>query len=241
MVQQLTPLTDQITPEIIYPDSDGQPMADNTKQFRWIVTIKENLEILFASRDDVFVGGNLLWYPVEGSVKTRQAPDVMVVFGRPKGDRGSYKQWQENNIAPQVVFKILSPGNRTPEMINKSLFYQRYGVDEYYVYDPDTLELSGFLRSQNSFAAIEEMNGWVSPCLGIGFQLTPDNLEIYYPDGRKFMTSVELDQLREKESQRAEKERQEKEAALHELEQQKQQYQELLAKLQAKEIDLENL
>ena len=32
-----------------YPDSDGQPMADNTKQFRWIVVIKENLERLFAS------------------------------------------------------------------------------------------------------------------------------------------------------------------------------------------------
>ena len=42
MVQQIAP---QTTPEIIYPDSDGQPMADNTKQFRWIVTIKENLEI----------------------------------------------------------------------------------------------------------------------------------------------------------------------------------------------------
>lgn len=34
--------------EIIYADSDGKPMADNTKQFRWIVTIKENLECLFA-------------------------------------------------------------------------------------------------------------------------------------------------------------------------------------------------
>jgi Uma2 family endonuclease len=66
MVQQLTPET---APDIIYPDSDGQPMADNTKQFRWIVTIKENLEILFASQDDVFVGGNLLWYPIQGSVK----------------------------------------------------------------------------------------------------------------------------------------------------------------------------
>jgi hypothetical protein len=22
-------------PEIIYPDRDGQPMSDNTKQFRW--------------------------------------------------------------------------------------------------------------------------------------------------------------------------------------------------------------
>jgi Uma2 family endonuclease len=62
----------------------------------------------------------------------------MVIFGRPKGDRDSYKQWQENNISPQVVFEILSPRNLTQERINKSLFYQRYGVDEYYVYDPDT-------------------------------------------------------------------------------------------------------
>jgi Uma2 family endonuclease len=224
MVQQLTPET---ASNIIYPDSDGQPIADNTKQFRWIVKIKENLEILFASRDDVFVGGNLLWYPLEGSVKTRQAPDVMVVFGRPKGDRGSYKQWQENNISPQVVFEILSPGNRTIEMINKTFFYQRYGVEEYYVYDPDTLELSGFLRSQDSFAEIEEINGWVSPRLGIRFQLTPDTLEISYPDGRKFLTSVEL-------NQRVEEERHQKEAAL-------QQYQELLAKLQAKGVDIDNL
>ncbi|NEO54555.1 MAG: Uma2 family endonuclease, partial [Okeania sp. SIO3B5] len=25
--------------EIVYPDSDGQPMADNTIQFRWITVI----------------------------------------------------------------------------------------------------------------------------------------------------------------------------------------------------------
>lgn len=30
--------------EIVYPDCDGEPMSDNTKQFRWIVTIKEGLE-----------------------------------------------------------------------------------------------------------------------------------------------------------------------------------------------------
>jgi Uma2 family endonuclease len=80
------------TPEVIYPDSDGQPMADNTKQFRWIVTIKENLEWLFANDPNVFVAGDLLWYPVEGNNKTRVAPDILVVFGRQKGDRGSYKQ-----------------------------------------------------------------------------------------------------------------------------------------------------
>ena len=95
MVQQLPTDT---APAIIYPDSDGQPMADNTKQFRWIVVIKENLELLFADNPDVFVAGDLLWYPVEGDNKICQAPDTMVVFGRPKGDRGSYQQWKENNI-----------------------------------------------------------------------------------------------------------------------------------------------
>ena len=85
MVQQLVP---QTTPEIIYPDSDGQPIADNTKQFRWIVTIKENLEILFANFPEVFIAGDLLWYPVEGDNKIRKAPDILAVFGRPKGDRG---------------------------------------------------------------------------------------------------------------------------------------------------------
>jgi Uncharacterized protein conserved in cyanobacteria len=164
MVQQLTKET---TPELVYPESDGKPMADNTKQFRWIVTIKENLEILFASQSDVFIAGDLLWYPVEGNNKLCQAPDVMVVFGRPKADRGSYLQWKENNIAPQVVFEILSPSNTTKEMTNKLLFYQRYGVEEYYIYNPDTLELTGLLRSGDDLEIIEEMNGWVSPRLGV--------------------------------------------------------------------------
>ena len=45
MVQLQTPTKQNI----IYPESDGQPMADNTEQFQWIVVIKENLELLFAS------------------------------------------------------------------------------------------------------------------------------------------------------------------------------------------------
>lgn len=53
--------------EVIYPKSDGQPISDNTMQFRWIVTIKENLEIVFALDPNVFIAGDLLWYPVEGN------------------------------------------------------------------------------------------------------------------------------------------------------------------------------
>jgi Uma2 family endonuclease len=192
-----------IPPKVIYPDSDGEPMSDNTKQFRWIVIIKENLELLFAEQDDVFVAGDLLWYPVEGSNTIRQAPDAMVVFGRPKGDRGSYKQWEEGNIAPQVVFEVLSPGNRLGKMAKKLKFYDRYGVEEYYVYDPDDVELIGWLRNGDKLEIIDEMAGWVSPRLAIRFELTPETLEIYRPDGKRFVSYVEIAQQAELAEQRA--------------------------------------
>jgi Uma2 family endonuclease len=187
----------QTSAKIIYPDHDGQPMSDNTKQFRWIVTIKENLELLFAEDPDVFVAGDLLWYPVEGNNAIRNAPDVMVVFDRQKGDRGSYRQWEENCIAPQVVFEILSPGNRMGEMNKKLRFYEQYGVEEYYIYDPDRIDLTGWLRQGDRLDSIDEMAGWVSPKLMIRFELQPESLLIYHPDGKQFLGFVELDRRRQ--------------------------------------------
>jgi Uma2 family endonuclease len=192
------------TPEVIYPDSDGQPMADNTAQFRWIVTIKENLEWLFANEPNIFVAGDLLWYPVEGDNKTRVAPDVLVVFGRPKGDRGSYKQWEENNIAPQIVFEILSPGNTRAEMNRKLLFYDRFGVEEYYLYDPEKNDLSGWLRTEGFLDIIDPIDRWVSPRLNIRFELSATELQIYRPDNTLFLTYTENAQRAEEAQQRAE-------------------------------------
>ena len=68
----------RIEKKIIYPDRDGKPMSDNTKQFRWIVKIKENLEQMFDGNPDVFVAGDLLWYPVEGDNRIRTAPDAII-------------------------------------------------------------------------------------------------------------------------------------------------------------------
>src|SRR5438874_13282 len=72
---------------IEYPEDDGQPMSDNSKQFRWIQVIEGNLEAVVRDQPDVVVAGNMLWYPREGHSDERNAPDVMVIFGRPKGDR----------------------------------------------------------------------------------------------------------------------------------------------------------
>jgi Uma2 family endonuclease len=200
-------LTSPVVVETItYPESDGKPMADNSKQFRLITTIAGNLEILFEHEPDVFIAGDMFWYPVEGNNQLRTAPDVMVVFGRPKGDRGAYLQWREGNIAPQVVFEILSPGNTKGEMDNKFGFYESYGVEEYYLYDPDSGRLQGWRRQGRKLEEVEEMRGWVSPRMGARFELEGLGLVLYYPDGSRFLTFLELNQRRQEAEARAEAE-----------------------------------
>jgi Uma2 family endonuclease len=193
-------------PTIEYPDSDGLPMADNTLQYEWIVTIKGGLDAIFVDDPNVFVAGDLLWYPVKGEPTIRSAPDAMVAFGRPKGYRGSYKQWEEEDVAPQVVFEVLSPGNRPREMIRKFQFYEKYGVEEYYIYDPDHGNLDGWRRSRGRLEEISDMVNFVSPLLRIRFEPGPgpDNLRIFGPDGARFLTFAEWVEMSKAEQRRAE-------------------------------------
>ncbi|MGC8642910.1 MAG: Uma2 family endonuclease [Isosphaeraceae bacterium] len=211
---------------IIYPEDDGQPMAENTLQFQWIVTIKEGLDRAFRDRSDVFVAGDLLWYPVEGEPEIRQAPDTMVVFGRPKGYRGSYMQWLEAGIAPQVVFEVLSPGNRPSNMIKKFQFYDRYGVQEYYIYDLDSFLLEGWMRVDDQLNEIAQMDGWVSPLLGVRFDMSQGELRLFDAAGRRFLTYAELAEERDQITQ-------ERDQIIQERDRIAQERDELLAKLKS--------
>jgi Uma2 family endonuclease len=185
--------TAAVQTEIIYPETDGEPMAQNTKQAEVMMTLKENLDAIFADRDDVFVAIDHFWYPVKGHPNIRQAPDVMVVLGRPKGHRGSYKQWEEDNIPPQVVFEVVSPGNTQEEWDAKLKFYRQHGVQEYYIYDPDTSEWRGYVREGGKLAVIEAMEGWVSPLLGIRFgRGSGTDPGVYAPSGERFVGYVEV-------------------------------------------------
>ncbi|HEY7312080.1 MAG TPA: Uma2 family endonuclease [Gemmataceae bacterium] len=184
---------------LMYPESDGQPMADNTQQYRWIVTIQGGLDAQFRHDPNVFVAGDLLWYPVEGHPEIRKAPDVMVALGRPKEDRGSYMNWLEDNVSPQVVFEVLSPSNRAAAMQDKFEFYQRYGVEEYYIYDPDEVQLTGWQRQGEQLVEIPQMDGWISARLGIRFDLSGPELQIFGADGRRFLSFVEVVAQRDQE------------------------------------------
>ena len=222
------------TEEIIYPCSDGQPMADSTIQYKLIVTIKEGCESLFKNDPNVFVAADLLWYPVEGRIDISQAPDTMVVFGRPKGDRPSYIQYREDNITPQVVFEIRSHNDRQTKMNKKLSFYQRHGVEEYYLYDPERNELEGWQRIEGNLEVIEPMEGWISPRLCVRFELGENGLEIYRPDGEKFISYAELEADRALGRQRLQQEAQRAEQA-------EQRSERLAAKLRELNIDPDSI
>jgi Uma2 family endonuclease len=166
-------------------------MSDNTRQFRWIVMLFGNLAAWFRDDPNVFVSGNQNWYPVKGEPSICVAPDVYVVFGRPKGDRSSYKQWEESGIPMTVVFEVLSPSNDYQEMEEKQAFYEEHGVEEYYIYDPDRNRLRVFLRRGDVLVRVREVDGFVSPRLGIRFQMTAPEMTVFLPDGRRFLTVEE--------------------------------------------------
>ncbi len=201
MVLQVSPTA---TADIIYPDCDGEPVANNTEQFEIIVLIKGNLDILFAEDPNVFIAGDLFWYPIAGNNTVKYAPDVMVALGRPKGKRYSYKQWEEGNQPPQVVFEILSPSNTPREMTRKLLFYDHHGVEEYYLYDPAIPELSVWLRGDLGLDLIDIEQTWTSPRLGIRFDISNSELALYYPNGQPFLSFLELEQRAKTAQQRAE-------------------------------------
>lgn len=152
---------------VVYPESDGLPMSDNTLQFDTIAYLVAALRRWFSTRDDVFVAGDLLWYFEEGNPVARVAPDGLVAFGRPAGYRGSYLQWLEDGVCPQVVFEVLSPNNSVREMQRKYALYARLGCEEYYLIDPDDHAIEGFRCSDGAPSYLDDAVGAVSPRLGL--------------------------------------------------------------------------
>ncbi len=172
-----------------FPDSDGEPMADNQTQYKWMVTIAEGLDALFADRPDILVACDLLWYYDRDDARRCIAPDVFVAFGRPKAPRHSYKEWIEGH-APQVVFEIHSPSNTVPKMRRKLEIYDERGVEEYYYYFPEESagRLDGWRRGPRGLEPIPSTDGWTSPRLGVTFETPPedDSLVLRGPDGELF-------------------------------------------------------
>jgi Uma2 family endonuclease len=181
-----------ITPEYWYPDSDGVPMSENMKQGRLIRMLISGFDRLYRDDPNVLVGGDCFWYPVEEDRSICVSPDVIVVFDTPKADHPSVRTFEHGGVV-RFVAEVVSPSNTYVEMRRKRQFYEDHGVDEYWVYDPETGDLEVWYRGGDRLdAVVRPDNGWMSPLLGITVRTDADG-ELYVtdPDGEVWLDSRE--------------------------------------------------
>jgi Uma2 family endonuclease len=119
---------------MLYPDSDGQPMADNDQQYQTMVDTRFALQQKYRDQD-AYVGANLLIYFQEGDPTKSIAPDVFVALGVPAGRRRTFLTWLEGQ-SPNVVFEIASPRTWKADLSWKKGLYLGLGVQEYFLFDP---------------------------------------------------------------------------------------------------------
>ena len=125
--------TDDLSIE--YPDSDGEPMAENDWQLDAMISAISTLREWFADREDVYAGGDMLIYYQMNDNETRVAPDVFVVFGTEKHRRNSWIVWREGK-APDIVMEVASGSTWRRDMREKRDIYAEMGVVEYWRFDP---------------------------------------------------------------------------------------------------------
>lgn len=132
-------------PEIFYPETDGEPMGETEFHVTAILDLFQSLRHFFRNNLDVYVAADMLFYFEEGNPSAFKVPDVFVVKGIPKTTRRIYKLWQEGK-APCAVFEITSQSTWLEDMGNKRALYEKLGVPEYFLFDPEDGYLSPRLQ-----------------------------------------------------------------------------------------------
>jgi Uma2 family endonuclease len=203
-----TPLT-----EVVYPDSDGKPMAETGIHVLAILYLIGTLKQFFRARDDVYVTGDMFLYYEEGKPKSRKAPDVMVVKGVPsQPERRSFKVWVEHAV-PCFILEVTSKETADEDRKGKRLLYQRLGVRDYFLFDPlhEYLErpLMGYRLIGEEYEPLttDDDGGLVSEELGV--RLLPENMQISVfrlDTGERVPTPPQAYQLLEETERRAKRE-----------------------------------
>ena len=182
--------------EIFYPESDGEPMAETDFHAKLLTNLRLALEMFFAGREDVYVTGNIMFYYEEGEPKEVISPDVMVCFGIPKGNRTSYKTWEENDVVPSVIIEVSSRGTWRKDRVEKRALYAMLGVKEYFIFNPLDLK-SDFsfvaLHLKNGeYEALEITNGQVlSKVLNLELVVRDDTLRLFDPAAGELLKTTE--------------------------------------------------
>ena len=180
--------------KIVYPESDGEPMAETDLHIQLILDLRFVLRDFFRAEKQVYVGSNLLLYYVEGDPTKSVAPDLFIVRGVGKHDRRTYQLWEEGQ-APNVVVEISSRKTKDDDLKWKKQLYGWLGVREYFIFDPE-YKLKPALRAyrlhRGQFVEEAVTGGRVkSEELGLELVNTGKTLRLYDPQSNNLLFTPE--------------------------------------------------
>ncbi len=66
---------------------------------------------------------------------------------------------------PDLVIEILSAGNKGHDRITKKALYEKFGVKEYWIVDPETTMAAGFLLEGQAYLPLGEFHGQIKSTL----------------------------------------------------------------------------
>jgi Uma2 family endonuclease len=92
-------------------------------------------------------------------------PDIIVVL---KANEGIIDRKGHIHGVPDLLIEILSPGNKDHDQIRKKELYERFGVKEYWMVDPETKTVTGYSLQSGKYAWLSEETGKInSRLLGV--------------------------------------------------------------------------
>jgi Uma2 family endonuclease len=119
-----------------FPDSDGEPVAENTSNLVQMTDLIYSCQNHLAPRKRYVVGGNQFIYYNSRNGWDHISPDVYVILDVEPGNREKWQTWLEGGKFPDVVFEITSESTEKEALGPKVDLYARLGAQEYYIYDP---------------------------------------------------------------------------------------------------------
>ena len=194
-------------PEIFYPSSDGEPLAESYDHLYVIMTTLAILLAHLKGQSATVLADQFLYY-AQGFPRLRVAPDVMIIFGVEPGGRDNYKIWEEGQV-PAVIFEMTSPGTQRKDDVEKKHLYESLGVTEYWQFDPRgewiPEKLKGYRLAGKDEPVYVPITDNLSQVLQLRLVVEGKIIAFYRLDnGVKLLPLEELNMAIEQQTQRAE-------------------------------------